>query len=380
MDWLFVLGVVIIAFLIIKLILPAIFKGFWMVYGVVPGVWLLLVLFIRRQPHYKGVAKLSQKKFLIGLALGAAAFQIYLFFVAGFFEKIGKSPYSFTLKGILLNIIFVGSSLLAMETSRAWLINRLARKPQNLLPIIVACGYAYIMLSQKNTPLWYDDLQSMTQFFGSSILPVLMENLLASYLALWGGVLPAISYRGVLQAYEWFCPILPELNWAMKALTGTVVPLVALAVLQSMMWKKFNPARARRGNSDSLVSYAIQCSVAVVVIWFTVGVFPVHPTVIISGSMRPSIDVGDIVIVAKQDIKLLKIGDIIQFNTEDRGIPTIHRIVEASTEDNVPVFITKGDANNVNDAPVKQGQITGKVIFVIPKAGWVTIAARELFT
>lgn len=77
---------------------------------------------------------------------------------------------------------------------------------------------------------------------------------------------------------------------------------------------------------------------------------------ITSGSMWPSLKKGDLVFikgVSKDDIE---IGDIIVYQNE-KGF-TIHRVVEKNEQ----TLVTKGDANNVKDSPVKYEDIIGKAV------------------
>ena len=56
----------------------------------------------------------------------------------------------------------------------------------------------------------------------------------------------------------------------------------------------------------------------------------------------------------------------------------MHRVVEIKHEGNTKLFVTKGDANkDIDPEPVHPSQITGKVVFVIPKVGWVGIIIRD---
>lgn len=166
--------------------------------------------FILRLPKYKSVGKLRLRGLLIKLAAGIAFFQIYLAFVAGFFEKFGHSPNSFTTKGIIINLIFVTANLMGMEFSRAWLINRLLKKPTTFLPFFIALLYTFFSMPLNQIPGLSNSLEGATRFLGSNFLPLFMENLLASFLALWGGVVPALVYRGycrLLTGFAQFCQI-----------------------------------------------------------------------------------------------------------------------------------------------------------------------------
>ncbi len=104
-----------------------------------------------------------------------------------------------------------------------------------------------------------------------------------------------------------------------------------------------------------------------------------HPTLfgfssamVLTGSMEPAISANDMIVTQKKTA--YEVGDIIMF--ESGNILVTHRIAE-KTEDS---FITKGDANNVEDAsPVKAEQIVGKVILIIPKAALVLEAMKTPF-
>lgn len=87
---------------------------------------------------------------------------------------------------------------------------------------------------------------------------------------------------------------------------------------------------------------------------------------ILSGSMKPKIDPGDIVIILNKNKVNLNKNDIITFK-EDNTVIT-HRIVDIKDEG----YITKGDNNNSIDAyTVTPKNILGKVMFRIPKLGYI---------
>ena len=99
--------------------------------------------------------------------------------------------------------------------------------------------------------------------------------------------------------------------------------------------------------------------------------------VVLTGSMLPEIDPKDVVVTKKVYGKDLKVGDIITFIPSDSRISNIivtHRILnkyyDATT--NKYTYQTKGDANNTPDFTLAEDQnIIGKVIFKIPKVGYV---------
>ena len=120
---------------------------------------------------------------------------------------------------------------------------------------------------------------------------------------------------------------------------------------------------------------------SVLLIWFAVGVFSIFPTVIVSGSMSPAIDIGDIVIVERihpeKSMEKVEIGDVIQFR--DGGVKVTHRVIDIKEDERgLPLYITQGDDNPSPDSePVEAEQFVGKVKTVVPKVGWATIWMRS---
>ena len=100
---------------------------------------------------------------------------------------------------------------------------------------------------------------------------------------------------------------------------------------------------------------------------------------IISGSMTPTIAVGDIVVdapVTAAQAGHFHVGQIISFRAAP-GSPEIitHRIVAVRVQDGAVSYITKGDANNSADAtPRPASDVIGLYRFSIPRGGYVLVA------
>lgn len=106
------------------------------------------------------------------------------------------------------------------------------------------------------------------------------------------------------------------------------------------------------------------------------SVFGYEFFIITSGSMEPTINTGDFIIIKKVDTSQLKINDIITFK-EDNAIVT-HRIIEVKNENGEYIFITQGDANNVKDNnTVSTNQIIGKYNVTIPLLGKIVLFVQK---
>lgn len=91
-----------------------------------------------------------------------------------------------------------------------------------------------------------------------------------------------------------------------------------------------------------------------------------------SNSMSPTFETGSLLITKKVDSGELKVDDIITYRKKNDTLSTTHRVVEIIEENNTRKFITRGDANNVDDPiPVAEDEVLGKVTLYIPLLGYV---------
>jgi len=98
--------------------------------------------------------------------------------------------------------------------------------------------------------------------------------------------------------------------------------------------------------------------------------------VIISGSMQPELDIGDIVVVKNVEKNELKEGDIISFRKGQTVVT--HRITEVLEQGNEIQFKTKGDNNNVEDLDkVKEKDVEGKVVQKISYLGNIVLLLSD---
>lgn len=105
-----------------------------------------------------------------------------------------------------------------------------------------------------------------------------------------------------------------------------------------------------------------------------VSSIPYNFYVILTQSMYPTIEAGDMVITYKLD-KGYKIGDVITFNStrsSSEAVTITHRVVDTVKTNGVKYYQTKGDNNNAPDTSrVSEKDVIGKVIVKIPKVGFI---------
>lgn len=119
----------------------------------------------------------------------------------------------------------------------------------------------------------------------------------------------------------------------------------------------------------------------IIIVWFAVGVFPVKPFLVPSGSMVPVISPGDVVLIAPVNADAIKVCEIIEYRSVKENINIVHRVIEITGNAPDLFFITKGDANNSPDPdPVSTQAVMGREIIVVPKIGWLSIAVKKLLS
>jgi signal peptidase len=110
-------------------------------------------------------------------------------------------------------------------------------------------------------------------------------------------------------------------------------------------------------------------------------VFGWRPSVVLSGSMAPSLEPGDVVIAKPVRPGDLRPGQVIRFGDPaepDRYL--VHRIVEIKSDGSI---VTKGDANATRDSStVTTAEITGTLRLRVPWVGlprlWAVNGAYSL--
>lgn len=91
-------------------------------------------------------------------------------------------------------------------------------------------------------------------------------------------------------------------------------------------------------------------------------IFQIKLAIILSGSMKPTLKINDIIIIKPSNN--FKVGDIVIYEEEDSKISIAHRIIKINED----TIITKGDANNTEDKPVLKSKVkkiyVGKISYI----------------
>ncbi len=377
-SWL-VIVLIVAAFSTIDYLLPRLPLSSSLKTYILPSlVWVAVGVVIVSLGSYRPAAKLGLRSTIIKMSVAAGLFQIALYIIGGLFSGFGISSNSFAAVSIASNFVLVAGTLAGIELARAWLMNHMGRRVLVSI-VIVTLLFTLVAIPPGRFLTLRADVSSV-DFVNSTLLPTLASGLLASFVALLAGPWASLAYMGLVQAFWWFLPILPDLSWAFKGLIGTATPLLAFTVLRAYYVSKTERRRSTIRSEDSAVGWVGIAVFAVAMIWFAVGIFPIRPSLIASGSMSPALEVGDIAIVVKTNTDGIKVGDIIDYKMTKR-VDVVHRVVAVQEQSDNTVFITKGDANSAVDIdPVLADNVIGKVVFTARGVGWPAIIVKGFFS
>ncbi len=98
--------------------------------------------------------------------------------------------------------------------------------------------------------------------------------------------------------------------------------------------------------------------------------FDLRPLVFRSGSMAPTINTGDLAIARSVPAADLAVADVVSVMTAS-GVRVTHRVVAVTPRGAGATLALKGDANAAVDAEVYQVPGADRVLFSIPRGGYV---------
>lgn len=92
---------------------------------------------------------------------------------------------------------------------------------------------------------------------------------------------------------------------------------------------------------------------------------------VVSPSMKPQYNVGDLIYVKDVEPSTIEVGDVITFLVNEELVIGTHRVIRIDTENEL--FYTKGDRNKNEDGePVHFNNVIGVPQFSIPLLGYVS--------
>ena len=340
-------------------------------YIINPLFWITLAVFLKIAIG-KSYQKSRIKKEVIQYILIAVIIYILTYMISGLFITFGNNPYFTTVKGFLINLWMFGTVIISKEYIRYRLINNVYENDKKEIAILVSLIYIIIEIGLNKYVNTKITLLFALKDICQNLIPLIAKNVLYSYISMKSDWKLASIYELFTKLYLWLSPILPNAPWIMVAIIETTIPTILFFYIRYANSKN-SEIKSRQEIENVNPKNSIPLVVLVIlVIWFTIGVFPIKPIAIASGSMEKELYVGDVVIVKKCNANDIVNGDIIQYQM--KGYTVIHRVIEKKQKNGEYYFTTKGDNNPSEDKEsVKEDQVLGKVIFKVKYLGYPAI-------
>ena len=271
------------------------------------------------------------------------------YFTLGIFFGYQHNVYSMTTKGIVSNTLLFLPIIVFQEYVRQVLIeysgnNKKALVLITILFILVTINYPSVVSNFKSS-------ESAFKFICSDIIPTIARGVLFTYLTYISGYASAAVYRILITAISLYLPILPNLDWFYTGLSGILVPAILFVIINYSHLMLIRKQTRKEEKSNKPSTYIPIFVFIFIVVGFVIGMFKYMPIAVVSNSMFPLFERGDVAIIEqidKEELNKINVGTIIKYQAS--GYYVIHRVTKIEETDDGLLFTTKGDNNNAEDS------------------------------
>ena len=343
-----------------------------------PIFWILILIDLVSYKKHHSIHLYKPIKKIIYVLYLTLIF-ILLYFCLGFFIGFSINPYQHTFLKIIQNFYIQVLPIIGLEVVRCFLLLRY--KDKKSFPVLMTILFFFLEI---NYFILFQKIPSKEAFFKylcSSIIPLLGAQFLFTYITLKSKYPIVLAFRIMDNLVILLAPILPSVDWFISGSLGLIKITIIYLLFKYQYTKDQHVKKIHKKNSFFMISYAFALVFATFLVSFMLGFFQYEPIVILSNSMYPIYERGDIVIFEKLSPKQrshLSIGKIIIYELENQYIA--HRIVSVMNHENNVSYVTKGDNNNVEDFYlVDSKNIQGIYKFSIPFIGFPSVWLNEYF-
>ena len=300
-----------------------------------------------------------------------------IYYIFGIFIGFYRPANFLTFYGIRTFIIPFTIMIVLREYLRVQMLN----KADNSKVLTVAT-FALFVLLEMSPSIYTSSLTSdynIFLFIALTILPVISNNVVCTYIGKKVGYKPNIFWLLVTSMYVVFLPIVPNGGYYITALIEFLFPFVLMYNTHVFYRKRENNVPISYMKKRVYIEVPVLAAIVFGLAYFVSGYFRFYAISIATGSMTPNILVGDVVIVDQhKDYKELKKGEIIAYKYDK--VVVVHRICDMVVIGDDYYFYTKGDANEKKDNYIiYPDMIIGKVNAKVPYIGLPTVWLKELF-
>lgn len=338
-----------------------------------PVIWIMLVGVAYLLGKEESIRYKDQKNKTQSVIVALIIYSIF-YFLIGLVFGYQRTPYAKDFLSIMINLWAFGSIIFLQEYVRNTMIRIEKKKIINF--VIIALLFSFVNISYTSFASHLGDVKEVFTYTASILIPLVVTHAVLTYFSYVGGMRIPIIYRCIVFLPEFILPIIPDLDWFVTAVVGLSLPLAVFVYVSYIHIIKTERLSRRTKRKYNPAIYVPAFVLIAVIVCFVIGVFKYQPIAVLSGSMSPTFNRGDAVVIKKlTDIEKdnLKKGDIIEFVNGSKYV--VHRIADVTNDQyGNRVFITKGDSNNANDVDkVGYDAIIGEATLIIPYIGYPSV-------
>ena len=224
-------------------------------------------------------------------------------------------------------------------------------------------------------------------FFELLFSPIVISAI-SSYIVIEGNYISIFLINFVYTMTPYLVPIIPDVSPVAWSLITSGLGFITAVTYYYVINDKsriirIREKRAARYAKRPVFGYMFTVALISVIVAFFIGVFPIYPVVVLTGSMSGSIERGSIALIERippgEVFVRVDEGEVIHFLNRGR-VEYVHRVVDfRHDEHGQRQYITRGDASDMVDPfPVPQEDVLGIVRAFLPFFGYPYIFVRAI--
>lgn len=370
-----VFKILILEIICILFTIPSIFFGIRYNEYLIP---LFVILLFAASVYLLGFKKdrlLKSKKTMLVVSIVTIAI-LFTTYGIGFLTGFVRSPYNRGIMGVILN---TGSIVLLVVSSELFRY-QCCTKGNKLTLILAVIAILMIDITYNLNLFNFSNNFVLLEFVCVVVLPGISRNIIMCIFANRYGYKVTLSYSLIMAIYEYIVPITPGYDSYLKSIISIIIPIINMLFINFYL-RKSKKEDIRNKNIGSKIFVTLCVLFLVFLIGIYSNLFRYWVATIASGSMSPTIEVGDIVVVDKyyaENPQELVVGDVLVFKVKNTLYT--HRIISIVVKNNNYYIRTKGDyKENAEDSwVVLKGDIVGKVCYKIKYLGLPSVWLHNL--
>lgn len=331
----------------------------------------IIIVIMGYEPD-KNLNRLDRKKLLFYVAFYCTGFLIFEYGL-GLFLGYVENPYKRSLFAIFSNTF---STLLIIFSSEC-LRYMIVKKGENNKLILVFTIVVFMLIDLTLNVKYYDlgTTAGLLEYSTAILLPSFFKNFMLSTFTYRYGMMPSILYRLIMELYIYIVPTTPDLGIYLDSVLLMIFPMI----LNRIVNYGFEKEKRKDYNSKNYFGatfVTLTLIFALGIVALNSNLFRFWMAAVGSGSMVPTLNVGDVIIVDKgyqKHLDKLNVGDILVFKI-GRNIYT-HRIIKIDKKSNEYNINTQGDRKGQPEDSwtVTNNDIIGVVKYKIKYIGYPTV-------